>query len=307
MSTSRRVRAGGLILSWWVLGVAGIAAAEPPKVLQHVVVYSEQGRFAGWPANHGIWSWGDEILVGFSRGYYKDRGPFHHIDKEKPEEFLLARSKDAGASWTVEQPRPAGALAGTLGMRHGLMPPGVAGRTARRASEPDRFHAPQLRADGPHGGGEQRSLPVLLLVRPRYDLAGSVPAAIVRAEGGDGSHRLRCERTGRLPAVPDRIEGAMARRADLSAPGRPTAASPGDSSRSSDPSRSGMRSCPRQCASRPPAWSPRSGGPTPRKAGSTPTSRTMTAGAGRSCPPLSRTPVRATHRACCDCPTAGSA
>jgi hypothetical protein len=125
MSTSRRVRAGGLILSWWVLGVAGVGAAEPPKVLKHVVVYSQQGRFAGWPANHGIWSWGDEILVGFSRGYYKDRGPFHHIDKEKPEEFLLARSKDAGASWTIEQPRPEGALAGTLGMRHGLMPPGA--------------------------------------------------------------------------------------------------------------------------------------------------------------------------------------
>ncbi len=73
---------------------------------QHVIVYREPGRFAGWPANHGMWSWGDEILVGFSRGYYKDRGPFHHINKEKPEEFLLARSQDGGATWSVEQPPP---------------------------------------------------------------------------------------------------------------------------------------------------------------------------------------------------------
>src|SRR6266481_690035 len=90
-----------------VLGTR-VTAAEPPKVLRHVVVYAEPGRFAGWPANHGIWSWGDEILVGFSRGTYKDRGPFHHIDHDQPEEFLLARSKNGGATWSVETPRPAG-------------------------------------------------------------------------------------------------------------------------------------------------------------------------------------------------------
>ena len=65
-------------------GMAGIAGAsalraahvvgESPKIVRHLVVYAEPGRFAGWPANHGIWSWGDEILVGFSRGTYKDRG-----------------------------------------------------------------------------------------------------------------------------------------------------------------------------------------------------------------------------------------
>jgi hypothetical protein len=89
------------------------------------VVYSEPGRFAGWPANHGIWSWGDGILVGFSRGFYKDHGLSHHIDHEKPEEFLLARSPDGGASWSIERPEPPGALSGTPGMRHGLMPAGT--------------------------------------------------------------------------------------------------------------------------------------------------------------------------------------
>ena len=43
-------------------------SGEPPGAVRHVVVYREEGRFAGWPANHGIWAWGDEILVGFSRG-----------------------------------------------------------------------------------------------------------------------------------------------------------------------------------------------------------------------------------------------
>lgn len=98
-------------------------AAEPPAAVRNVVVYKEDGRFAGWPANHGIWSWGDEILVGFSRGTYKDRGTFHNIDHDRPEEFLLARSRDAGETWAVEKPNPPGALAGTPGMRHGTMPP----------------------------------------------------------------------------------------------------------------------------------------------------------------------------------------
>ncbi len=67
-------------------------------VINHVTVYREEGRFGGWPANHGIWNWGDEILVGFSRGYYKDLGDRHHIDREQPEEHLFARSIDGGQS-----------------------------------------------------------------------------------------------------------------------------------------------------------------------------------------------------------------
>jgi hypothetical protein len=123
MSMFRNLPVRPICLLGLAIGPVVAAAAEPPKVLRHVVVYAEPGRFAGWPANHGIWSWGDEILVGFSRGFYKDRGPFHHIDHDRPEEFLLARSRDGGLTWSVEQPQPPGALAGTAGMRHGLMPP----------------------------------------------------------------------------------------------------------------------------------------------------------------------------------------
>ncbi len=130
MSLSRNLRELGIRLVGSATAIVGVVAitqaGEPARAVRHVVVYAEEGRFAGWPANHGIWSWGDEILVGFSRGYYKDRGPFHHIDKEKPEEFLLARSRDGGATWSIETPRPPGALIGTAGMRHGLLPKGAA-------------------------------------------------------------------------------------------------------------------------------------------------------------------------------------
>jgi hypothetical protein len=145
---------------WTMLGLSlfgsGAEASEPPRVLRHVVVYAEDGRFAGWPANHGMWSWGDEILVGFSRGYYKDRGPYHHIDKSKPEEFLLARSRDGGLSWNVEEPRPAGALVGTPAMRHGTMPPDLPEERPVPLVEPIDFTHPgfalTVRMDGVNGG-----------------------------------------------------------------------------------------------------------------------------------------------------------
>src|SRR5271155_1494440 len=145
MLMSRHIRACGLGLLWSLHPLAPLAnSAEPPQVQGHFLVYRERGRFAGWSANHGMWSWGDEILVGFSRGYDKDRGPYHHIDKEKPEEFLMARSQDAGVTWSVEQLRPAGILAGTPGMRHGIMPPGVAPDDPTELQEPIDFTHPDF-------------------------------------------------------------------------------------------------------------------------------------------------------------------
>lgn len=98
----------------------GESRASEPHVEQHVVVYGVSGQFAGWPANHGIWNWGDEILVGFSAGTHKDLGPYHNIDREKPEHHLLARSLDGGMSWTIENPAEKGQLINARGMRHGL-------------------------------------------------------------------------------------------------------------------------------------------------------------------------------------------
>lgn len=73
--------------------------------IKHVKVYYEPGMFGGWPANHGVWNWGDEILVGFSKGNYKDLGPDrHNFDKENPELHVLARSLDGGETWKLEDP-----------------------------------------------------------------------------------------------------------------------------------------------------------------------------------------------------------
>lgn len=95
--------------------------AEAPR---HVPVYAVDHRFGGWPANHGIWSWGNEIVVGFSIGEYRNLGPDRHaIDRERPEEHVLARSSDGGETWTVEYPGRRGMLVGTKGMRHGIVPP----------------------------------------------------------------------------------------------------------------------------------------------------------------------------------------
>ena len=99
------------------------AAPAPPR---QVMIYHERGRFAGWPANHGIWCWGDEILVGFSAGTYRDLGPDRHaIDREKPERHLLARSRDGGLTWAVEDPSKKGALIPAGRMLHGVPPPGL--------------------------------------------------------------------------------------------------------------------------------------------------------------------------------------
>ena len=90
--------------------LSGQDSQGEPKV-KHIKVYFEPGRYGGWPANHGIWSWGNEILVGFTKGYYKDLGPTrHHMDREKPEIHMLARSLDGGAHWSIEDPGAKGFL-----------------------------------------------------------------------------------------------------------------------------------------------------------------------------------------------------
>jgi len=75
--------------------------------VRHIIVYAEAGRFAGWPANDGLWSWGDEIIVGFHEGAYQSvkklsRG--HCLDRGRPRRDLLARSLDGGETWTIENP-----------------------------------------------------------------------------------------------------------------------------------------------------------------------------------------------------------
>ncbi|HVT94290.1 MAG TPA: sialidase family protein [Bryobacteraceae bacterium] len=121
-----------------ILLILALAAATallggvPPSAIKNVVVYKESGRYGGWPANHGIWQWGNEILVGFSGAYYKHMpANRHQYDKSKPEEPKLARSLDGGETWTIESPKS-------------LLPPEQGGLAVKDLPAPMDFRNPNF-------------------------------------------------------------------------------------------------------------------------------------------------------------------
>ncbi len=70
---------------------------------EHHIVYHESGRFAAWPANNGIWNWGNEILVCFLQAYNKENKYHHANDQTKPMNPAFARSLDGGQTWQFEK------------------------------------------------------------------------------------------------------------------------------------------------------------------------------------------------------------
>ena len=122
--TGRQVKLAVLFL----LAALAASAGQP----EHKLVYRETGRLGGWPANHGIWSWGNEILVGFSSAWFKERpADRHQQDPNKPEEPRLARSLDGGETWVIEAPRD-------------LLPPAQGGREPQDLREPMDFTHPRF-------------------------------------------------------------------------------------------------------------------------------------------------------------------
>jgi hypothetical protein len=72
------------------------------SVPSHRIVYHEDGKFLGWPANNGFWtSDGENLLVGFTRGDYQLQGG-HNIGGNI--RSWLARSTDMGQTWTAWDP-----------------------------------------------------------------------------------------------------------------------------------------------------------------------------------------------------------
>ena len=67
--------------------------------MNHGIVFHKEGRFAGWPANGGIWNWGDEILIMHSELTYHYYPNQHSYDRSKPAHTVLSRSLDAGNTW----------------------------------------------------------------------------------------------------------------------------------------------------------------------------------------------------------------
>jgi hypothetical protein len=83
----------------------GSKAASPANNrladVRHVTVRHEKGRFFGFPANGGIWSWGNEILVQYRGGEFQDKPVgSHDINYNKPILIEQSRSFDGGLTWT---------------------------------------------------------------------------------------------------------------------------------------------------------------------------------------------------------------
>lgn len=81
-------------------------AAIDPAAKENLIVYQEAGRYGGWPANHGLWQWGDELVVGFTATWYKQTTTDHRIDRTKPSYEWQARSLDGGRTWKIESDLP---------------------------------------------------------------------------------------------------------------------------------------------------------------------------------------------------------
>lgn len=73
------------------------------RIHEQVTIYRQPGLFGGWPANGGVWSWGDEIVIGFNIGlmdYAKTSG---HPIKKWSMFPAQARSLDGGHTWEVNE------------------------------------------------------------------------------------------------------------------------------------------------------------------------------------------------------------
>jgi hypothetical protein len=80
------------------------SACRPAKHIEHMIAYRASGRYGGWPANYGMWSWNSELLIQFTEGAlvadYDAHQRTHKIDRFQPIQVMQARSLDDGRTWT---------------------------------------------------------------------------------------------------------------------------------------------------------------------------------------------------------------
>ncbi len=98
---------GAIIVSPFLSMTKGCSRIQegPLRVsdIDHVRVAGKEGRFFGWPANNGLWTWdaGGEILVGYTDGDWVEQEG-HNIGDVRLTK--LARSVDGGRTWHSEDP-----------------------------------------------------------------------------------------------------------------------------------------------------------------------------------------------------------
>lgn len=97
----RGVLIASLVMMSLTLHAESSVSGEPE--MRHQIVLDVPGKFAGWPANNGVWSWDDgrEIVVGCTLGGFREQQG-HNI--QKPYRSVLVRSTDGGNSWQMEDP-----------------------------------------------------------------------------------------------------------------------------------------------------------------------------------------------------------
>ena len=113
-------------------------AQVPVKSPQHVIVDGYEKFFCGMPANNGLWSWSNEILVGYNKRDFLEKEGHNYTNKMQGK-LLLARSLDGGLTWKSEDPDnyvgdggEITAVAGKINFTHRDF-------TMRIKNKPDRF------------------------------------------------------------------------------------------------------------------------------------------------------------------------
>jgi hypothetical protein len=66
-------------------------AAPVGAGIEHSILYQQDGRFAAWPANGGIWMWNNEILVGFVEAKYAESRGLHTYDQKSARHSTAAK------------------------------------------------------------------------------------------------------------------------------------------------------------------------------------------------------------------------
>jgi hypothetical protein len=105
-----------------------------------ITVFDRPGRFAGWPANYGMWAWGQEVLAIFVVGRLGHDGSIHARDTSRPFVPVQARSHDGGLTWSCER-------------FPGLIPGGAESLNADEHVEPRLRVGPRLGKAGVGGPG----------------------------------------------------------------------------------------------------------------------------------------------------------
>lgn len=66
-------------------------------------VFEEAGKFAGWPANYGMWSHDGDVVVMFLVGTIGPLAGVHARRLDLPFVPVQARSRDCGRTWSIEE------------------------------------------------------------------------------------------------------------------------------------------------------------------------------------------------------------